>query len=58
MTVSLTKEPRVVRVTKRGSTYEGFNLDVERVTPKNAVVCHIPDEGYRTYQQNEYEVII
>ena len=58
MTVSLTKEAKVVRVTKDTSEFAGFNLEVERVTPRNAVVCYVPNQGYRTYQQGEYEIVV
>jgi hypothetical protein len=47
MTVSLAKSP----------LYD-YNLDVHRVTPKNAVVCDVPNQGWRTYQEGEYEVIV
>lgn len=57
MTVSLTKTPEVIRITKAGSDLCGDIAEVERVTKTGAVVCYVKDEGYRTYQQGQYEVI-
>jgi hypothetical protein len=57
MTVSLTKTPEVIRITKVGSDLCGDIAEVERVTKTGAVVCYVKDEGYRTYQQGQYEVI-
>ena len=57
MTVSLTKEPKVIRITKAGSDLDGSLAEVERFTKANAVVCYVQGEGYRTYQQGQYEVI-
>jgi hypothetical protein len=58
MTVSLAKAPQVIKVTKETSDLYDYNLDVHRVTPKNAVVCDVPNQGWRTYQEGEYEVIV
>ena len=55
--VSLTKEPNFIRITKAGSDRDGSLADVERVTKSNAVVCYVRGQGYRTYQQGQYEVI-
>ena len=59
MTVSLTKTktPEVIRITKPSSDLFTEIAEVERVTKTGAVVCYVKDEGYRTYQQGEYEVI-
>jgi hypothetical protein len=58
MTVSLTKTPTVIRITKAFSDLDGRLAEVERVTKSGAVVCYVENEGYRTYQQGQYEVII
>lgn len=57
MTVSLTKEPKVIRITKAGSDLCDNLAEVERITKTGAVVCYVSGEGYRTYQQGQYEVI-
>jgi len=57
MTVSLTKTPEVIRITKPSSDLFTEIAEVERVTKTGAVVCYVKDEGYRTYQQGQYEVI-
>lgn len=57
MTVSLTKEPKVIRITKAGSDLCDNLAEVERITKTGAVVCYVKGEGYRTYQQGQYEVI-
>lgn len=57
MTVSLTKTPEVIRITKSSSDLCDEIAEVHRVTKKGAVVCYVKDEGYRTYQEGEYEVI-
>lgn len=57
MTVSLTKEPKAIRITKAGSDLCGNLAEVERITKTGAVVCYVNGEGYRTYQQGQYEVI-
>ena len=44
MTVSLTKTPKVVRITKAGSDLCGDIAEVERVTKTGAVVCYVKDE--------------
>ena len=57
MTVSLTKTPEVIRITKSSSDLCDEIAEVHRVTKRGAVVCYVKDEGYRTYQEGEYEVI-
>ena len=57
MTVSLTKTPEVIRIAKAGSDLNGVLAEVERVTKNEAIVCYVENEGFRTYQQGEYEVI-
>ena len=57
MTVSLAKTPEVIRITKPSSDLFTEIAEVHRVTNKGAVVCYVKDEGYRTYQEGEYEVI-
>lgn len=57
MTVSLAKAPQVIRITKDSSDLCGEIAEAHRVTKTGAVVCYVKDEGYRTYQKGEYEVI-
>ncbi len=57
MTVSLAKAPEVIRITKADSDLCGNLAEVERITKTGAVVCYVNGEGYRTYQQGQYEVI-
>ena len=57
MTVSLTKTPEVIRITKPSSDLFTEIAEVERVTKTGAVVCYVKGEGYRTYQQGEYEIV-
>lgn len=57
MTVSLTKTPEVIRITKPSSDLFTEIAEVERVTKAGAVVCYVKGEGYRTYQQGEYEIV-
>jgi len=57
MTVSLAKTPEVIRITKSSSDLCDEIAEVERVTKAGAVVCYVKGEGYRTYQQGQYEVI-
>ena len=58
MTVSLTKTPEVIRITKPSSDLFTEIAEVERVTKTGAVVCYVKGEGYRTYQQGEYEIVV
>ena len=55
--VSLTKTPEVIRITKPSSDLFTDIAEVERVTKTGAVVCYVKGEGYRTYQQGEYEIV-
>ena len=57
MTVSLTKTPEVIRITKPSSDLFTEIAEVERVTKTGAVVCYVKGEGYRTYQQGQYEIV-
>ena len=57
MTVSLTKTPEAIRITKADSDLYGNLAEVERITKTGAVVCYVKGEGYRTYQLGQYEVI-
>jgi len=57
MTEVLTKTPEAIRITKAGSDLYGNLAEVERITKTGAVVCYVKGEGYRTYQQGQYEVI-
>lgn len=57
MTVSLAKTPEVIRITKPSSDLFNDIAEVERVTKTGAVVCYVKGEGYRTYQQGQYEVV-
>jgi len=58
MTEVLTEEvPVAIRITKAGSDLCGNLAEVERITKTGAVVCYVKGEGYRTYQQGQYEVI-
>ena len=57
MTEVLTKTPEAIRITKADSDLCGNLAEVERITKTGAVVCYVKGEGYRTYQQGQYEVI-
>ena len=57
MTVSLTETPEVIRIIKEDSDLFGVLAEVERVTKNESIVCYVQNQGYRTYQQGEYEVI-
>lgn len=57
MTEVLTKAPEAIRITKADSDLCGNLAEVERITKTGAVVCYVKGEGYRTYQQGQYEVI-